>query len=117
LNNANGDDWYNLHVILIGCYWGWCKLAIELYNRPDTDRTSYFYNTWILPSIDLSSGYADYTSSAKKLSQFLDANAEFMTSGVSRLQARDLFRTAVRLETAFFDSGFQEALPRPGPAQ
>ena len=21
LNNSRSDDWYNLHIILIGCYW------------------------------------------------------------------------------------------------
>ncbi|KAJ4487544.1 heme oxygenase-like protein [Lentinula aciculospora] len=112
MHNAQADDWYNLHVILIGCYWGWCKLAVELYKSDNTDKNTIFYKNWILPNIDLTSGKPEIAQSAKTLSKFLDMNVGMMTSGVSRAQGKDLFRTALRLETSLFNSGYEDVVRR-----
>ncbi|KAJ3867053.1 hypothetical protein EV359DRAFT_61786 [Lentinula novae-zelandiae] len=113
MHNAQGDDWYNLHVILIACYWGWCKLALELYKKDSTDKTTIFYKNWILPSVDITNGEPEIAQSAKTLSKFLDMNAGMMTSGVSRIQGKDLFRTALRLETSLFNSGYEDVIRKP----
>ncbi|EIN03265.1 heme oxygenase-like protein [Punctularia strigosozonata HHB-11173 SS5] len=112
-NNARSDDWYNLHVILIGCYWAWCKLALKLYNDPTTDKTTTFYKYWIQANLDLTNpNQPDFTSSAKALSLFLDQNESAWSSSQSRTQATDLFRSALRLEVALFDSGYETPTPR-----
>ncbi|KAH7869743.1 uncharacterized protein C8R40DRAFT_1259009 [Lentinula edodes] len=113
MHNAQGDDWCNLHVILIACYWGWCKLALELYKKDSTDKTTIFYKNWILPSVDITNGEPEIAQSAKTLSKFLDMNAGMMTSGVSRIQGKDLFRTALRLETSLFNSGYEDVIRKP----
>ncbi|KIK51577.1 hypothetical protein GYMLUDRAFT_265772 [Collybiopsis luxurians FD-317 M1] len=105
-NNAHSDDWYNLHVILIGCYWGWCKLALELYSDTKTKTDTIFYKNWILPSVDLADPRnPTFPSSAKQLSKFLDLMAPAQTAPQwARIQ--ELFRISLRLEVGFFNSGF-----------
>ncbi|KAK7454097.1 hypothetical protein VKT23_011608 [Stygiomarasmius scandens] len=113
-NNAQGDDWYNLHVVLIGCYWGWCKLALDLYQQPTTKKDTAFYKTWILPNVDTTDpNRPDFTKSAKVLSKFLDQNAAIMTSELSRDKAKHLFRTTLRLEVSLFESAYMESVSKP----
>ncbi|KAK7051306.1 hypothetical protein VNI00_004806 [Paramarasmius palmivorus] len=113
-NNARQVDWYNLHIILIGCYWAWSKLGVKLYNDPSTNRDTIFYKTWIAPNVDTSSGTADLTRSAKALSQFLDDNAAANVSAVSDAEAHEIFRAALRLEVGLFNSAYDTPVPRPG---
>ncbi|KAL0564920.1 hypothetical protein V5O48_017116 [Marasmius crinis-equi] len=116
-NNAHGDTWYNLHIILIGCYWAWCKLALELFNDPCTVKDTVFYNTWILPNVDTTDPKKpDFPKSAKALSKFLDENARFMTSETTIKQAKNLFRTSLRLEVALFNSGYEDVVAKPADA-
>ncbi|KAL9102189.1 MAG: hypothetical protein Q9163_002637 [Psora crenata] len=52
--NASRDDWFNSHVIMIACAYGWSKLSKKLYDDNSTDKTSLFYKDWILTNIDTS---------------------------------------------------------------
>jgi len=112
-NNARSDDWYNLHIILIGCYWAWCNLALKLYKDPKTDQTTDFYKYWIKANLDLTDPQnPDFTQSAKSLSIFLDSNAAIWTSAMSHQQARNLFRAVLRLEVGLFNSAYETPVPR-----
>ncbi|KIK51946.1 hypothetical protein GYMLUDRAFT_265653 [Collybiopsis luxurians FD-317 M1] len=115
-NNAHSSTWYNLHVILIGCYWAWSKLAVELYKDKNTQTDTIFYKTWILPNVDCTDPKnPTLTSSAKKLSKFLDEHVKYMTSTLSNEDAQALFRATFRLEVGLFDSGFDKVTPKPPP--
>ncbi|OHE96236.1 hypothetical protein CORC01_08454 [Colletotrichum orchidophilum] len=49
------DDWFDLHVIMIPCVYGWPKLAKAVYDDPKTLNDTIFYNTWVKPNMDTSS--------------------------------------------------------------
>ncbi|KAK7051304.1 hypothetical protein VNI00_004804 [Paramarasmius palmivorus] len=110
-NNAREDDWYNLHIILIGCYWAWSKLAVNLYNDANTKRDTIFWNNWIVPNVkvidDKTAEMADF---ANALSY---ENAQTYTSKMSDEQAQELFRTALRLEVGLFNSSYDTPVKRP----
>ncbi|KAI0772500.1 hypothetical protein BD413DRAFT_44811 [Trametes elegans] len=115
-NNTRTEDWFDLHVIVIPCVFGWSKLALELYNDPTTKKGTTFYNTWIVPNIAFSpQGQPQLGSSAVTLANFLAANADEWTSKIDLDENfNTLFRTAARLETALFNSGYEgsgHALP------
>jgi len=103
-NLASKEDWFNMHVIVIPCVYGWGLLTTKLLNDPLTRTDTIFYNTWIVPNSNISYG--------NQLSAFLDANAmlwkdEIDTGNSTSVgQWNALFRTALKLETALFASAF-----------
>lgn len=106
---ASIDDWFDLHVIMIPCVWGWPQLAKLVDSDPKTNKSTIFYETWVKPNLS--------TSSADKLSSFLDANSEMWAAGIDQGQApkkgkwNQLFRTAMKLEVALFkSSGYSHAI-------
>ncbi|KAK7051299.1 hypothetical protein VNI00_004799 [Paramarasmius palmivorus] len=115
-NNARQDDWYNLHIILIGCYWAWSKLGVKLYNDPTTVKDTIFYNNWILPNVKVdANGTAEMADSANALSLFLDQNASTYASTITEEQAQELFRAALRLEVGLFNSAYDPSVIKPVP--
>ncbi|KAK7051300.1 hypothetical protein VNI00_004800 [Paramarasmius palmivorus] len=117
-NNAREEDWYNLHVILIGCYWAWSKLAVQLYNDTNTVKDTTFYNNWIKTNVYVPPGSttAVMPDWANGLSTFLDQNADAYKSTMTEEEAQELFRTALRLEVGLFKSAYEDPVKRPVPA-
>ncbi|KAK2739838.1 hypothetical protein CKAH01_18638 [Colletotrichum kahawae] len=60
--HASIDNWFDLHVIMIPCVYGWPKLAKMVDDHPKTRKDTVFYKTWIKPNLDISS--ADHLSGA-----------------------------------------------------
>ncbi|PMD65555.1 uncharacterized protein K444DRAFT_625123 [Hyaloscypha bicolor E] len=96
--HASIDDWFDLHVIMIPCVW----IQIRRQTNLTGNIATIFYETWVKPNLT--------TSSADKLSSFLDANSEMWAAGIDKGQApkkgkwNQLFRTAMRLEVELFKS-------------
>ncbi|KAI0653726.1 hypothetical protein C8Q70DRAFT_1059043 [Cubamyces menziesii] len=109
-NNCRMEDWFNLHVIVIACIYGWSVLSLKLYNDPKTDKTTQFYKTFIEGNLDLSDPEnPQLARSARTLSAFLTANSQRWTSIIDdKEQYGLLFRTSLRLEVALFNSGYEK---------
>ncbi|KAL9086346.1 MAG: hypothetical protein Q9165_007132 [Trypethelium subeluteriae] len=105
-NSASSEDWFNLHVMIIPCIYGWTKLADGLLNDPSTKNDTIFFSTWIQPNTD--------PSYANDLSAFLDANKLLweneVDTGTEGTMGKwnSLFRTALQLEVALFASPFDK---------
>ncbi|MCJ1450178.1 hypothetical protein MMC28_000507, partial [Mycoblastus sanguinarius] len=103
-NAASQEDWFNLHVLIIPCIYGWTLLAEKLLNDPLTRNDTIFYKTWIQPNTD--------PSYANNLTTFLDANDAVWENGIDTGgggivgEWNTLFRTALKLEIALFASAF-----------
>ncbi|CAF9933579.1 MAG: hypothetical protein HETSPECPRED_008700 [Heterodermia speciosa] len=102
-NQAQEEDWFNMHVISIPCIYGWTQLAAKLKNDPLTKNGTIFYRTWIVPNAD--------PSFADSLTTFLDANQDLwqnkIDTGTGIGSWTYLVRTTLRLETALFASVYE----------
>ncbi|KAI0776846.1 heme oxygenase-like protein [Trametes elegans] len=106
-SNALTDDWFNAHIIVIACVYGWSKLALELYNDPSTVKDTPFYKYWIMENIQFDEAKKPVLAdSAVALANFLAKNESLFSSQNDRDQYQTLFRTNLRLEIAFFDSAY-----------
>ncbi|KAI0772498.1 hypothetical protein BD413DRAFT_492564 [Trametes elegans] len=106
-SNALTDDWFNAHIIVIACVYGWSKLALELYNDPSTVKDTPFYKYWIMENIQFDEAKKPVLAdSAVALANSLAKNESLFSSQNDRDQYQILFRTNLRLEIAFFDSAY-----------
>ncbi|KAI9687034.1 MAG: hypothetical protein M1822_002444 [Bathelium mastoideum] len=106
-NNANHTDWFNLHVIMIACSYGWSKLAVKLYDMPSTLKKGRFFDMWIQPNVLVKDNKAELSDYANTLATFLDQNSQFWAAQNETQDTEvwnSLFRTALRLEVALFES-------------
>ncbi|RPD54406.1 hypothetical protein L226DRAFT_269563 [Lentinus tigrinus ALCF2SS1-7] len=92
---------------MIGCVYGWSKLAMELY--PTADRTTPFFDTWIKDNVAVKDEVLQLSDSAVAQSTFLTENDKTWSSLVeTNVEYPRLFRTCMRLETALFDSAYED---------
>ncbi|PIL26859.1 hypothetical protein GSI_11039 [Ganoderma sinense ZZ0214-1] len=113
LNNARSSDWYSLHIILIGCYWGWSKIALQLYCTEDTDRSTIFFKHWIKANIDIPpKGEPQMAESARALSVFLNENQKFWASEALTAKRNEIFRMVLRLEVGLFNSAYDDVVKK-----
>ncbi|KAJ8078998.1 hypothetical protein PM082_013285 [Marasmius tenuissimus] len=97
-NHTSSESFFNLHVVTAACIYGWHKLAERLIKDSRT-KDNFFCKYWIKEALR--------SKSYEKLDKFLTDQKsayEAQEEGISTKRWNELFRTALRLEVALFES-------------
>ncbi|KAI5917727.1 hypothetical protein F4810DRAFT_716194 [Camillea tinctor] len=93
--------WFAFEVSRIPCVYGWAELASNIESLPGVNNSTTFYQLWVKPNLDWGYGV--------KMSKKFEEHPEFNNSETFPVY-NDLFRQALRFETAFFESAINKSL-------